>query len=152
MKQLAILLFSFLTTGLWAQSSELDNSLEFQLNGASATDANYGLEIRYSHRLNHHIKLWNWEYCAGLGLWSGNEQAGMDGMAAVRCVFGRRNNQVVGELGGAVLLNTLQNQLELGYTPVLNLGYRFTSKMDDWHLQATAGTWGIVSVNLGLKW
>lgn len=68
-----------------------------------------------------------------------------------RSVFGRKRHQVLGDLGAAYLIDVRNGGT--GYVhPVLNLGYRYNPKKDDWHLQVCAGTWGLVSVNFGLKW
>ncbi|MCE2495827.1 MAG: hypothetical protein J4F31_04510 [Flavobacteriales bacterium] len=151
MKQLVTALFSIVLFGAFGQSAQIDNTLEFQISGGSATVANSGFEVRYSHRVNDHIELWNWEYFVGGGFWSRPGQFGPHALAAGRTAFGRKRHQVLGDLGGVILFD-----LSDGYNsyalPVLNLGYRYNSQTDDWHIQFTAGTWGLVSVNLGLKW
>lgn len=151
MKQLVTIIFLISFLGTCGQSAQIRHTLEFQFNTASATVANFGVEGRYAYRLNRSIALWNWEVFGGAGLWGRSEQLGVHGLGGLRAVFGKRRHQVLGDLGAVYLLTVSEGRTSYAQ-PLLDLGYRYTAKTDDWHIQLTAGTWGIVSLNLGLKW
>lgn len=151
MKTRALLFTLFLTTLAFSQNSKFRHSMEFALMGGSALKMDFAAEGHITYRLNEHIKLWNSEVVGGLGFWGEKDSFGVHGIALFRPLFGRKRHQVYGDFGGAYLVNFNDN-FNRELQPVVNLGYRFTPKTEDWHVQISSGTWGFVSLGAGLKW
>jgi hypothetical protein len=111
----------------FGQSAKFRQTLEFQINVRSALNVSGGGEVHYAYRLNQAIHLWNWEIYGGGGFWSREEQGGPHLVGGGRSVFGRKRNQVLGDLGAAYLIDVRNGGM--GYVhPVLNLGYRYNPK------------------------
>lgn|GEM_PF-4861873 len=145
------MLFFFVSAQLFGQSSKYQNAIEFSFLAGSAQTMDFAAEIHATHRFNDRIKLWNLEGFAGFGIWGSEESIGPDLLIGIRPVFGKKRHQAYGDFGAVYLLD-LSNNFNGILQPIVNIGYRYTAKTDDWHLQISSGTWGLVALGAGLKW
>ena len=151
MNRWALFVLFLASVHAFGQSSKYQNAIEFSLLGGSAQNMDFAAEVGVTHRFNDRIKLWNLEGFAGFGICGAEESVGPHLMIGARPVFGKKRHQVYGDFGGVYLLD-LSNNLNGVLQPVVNLGYRYTPKSDDWHFQVSSGTWGLVALGAGLKW